>query len=76
MIQTVNVIQHDGCGVQSIHSWQSDSYGNEEAEKFFTGVIKEDEPAISEEDISACLDNGHYEQGTFSVFLTHSETDK
>jgi len=73
MIKAVNVVQHDGRSVMSIHSWEDNQAGNKKAEEFFTGVIKEDEPNTSEEDINACLDNGFYEQGIFNMSLAHSE---
>jgi hypothetical protein len=72
-VDTVNVVQASDTGPTSVVSFSESPKGNKEAEALFTRIVKENEPDFSDEDVDACLDNGYYEDGSYSVYICHSE---
>lgn len=70
-ISTVNVIELMGESNITIRSWNDNPEGNAEAEKIFRACLKEN-ASVSDEDVEACIEDGHYEEGTYQLFLVHS----
>lgn len=69
-IDTVNIIEaSEGC-VLGITSFKETKEGNKEAEELFRKIIIENVPV---EDIEAALDNGYYEDGTYTIYIVHSD---
>ena len=77
-IQTVNVIWYKKdflTGLQEMRSWRNDPTGVQEAEQYFTTLIRDISPEsqFSSDDIDDLLnDDGYYESGDDIVVITHS----
>ena len=72
-IKAVSVIEMTNGDLQSVRSFTDDAPGNLEAEELFTKCLKEN-ATLDDDEIEACLDDGHYSSNGYEIFLTHSET--
>ena len=66
----VNIIESQEDIIQSNTLFVGDD-ASERAEARFIEMVKEQEPDTSKELMDSFLDDGHYESGDWSVWLTH-----
>lgn len=72
-INTVNVVEI--CGKPAnifVRSWSDDPEGNKEAEQSFRECILDQENPVDELDILDAIEDGIYEEGDYTLLLTHS----
>ncbi len=69
-LHTVNVIETNDGVPNNIVSYPDNKGGNKEAESLF-GKIAMENGAIKE-DVINYIEDGYYEKGTYTVYLTHS----
>lgn len=67
---TVNVIEENDGDILGLTAFKETVKDNKKAEKLFVKVAKEN--GMSENETDSCLDDGRYDNGTYSVLLVHS----
>jgi hypothetical protein len=71
-IKTVNVVEMSEGSILGMVSYPENKEGNAAAEERFKALIGENATA-DEAEVNDAIDEGHYEQGTWEVFLVHSK---
>jgi len=71
-LDTVNIIEYADDQVLGITSYDESTEGNAEAEGRFFGLVKGHDKEATDEEIAGFMDDGYYEQGTYQVFIVHS----
>jgi len=69
-ISTVNVIEYADNTVQQILSFDDTVEGNIEAEKMFASFARIN--SCPDNDIINCITDGIYEDGSYQLFIVHS----
>jgi len=69
-VDTVNVIEYADDTILGVTSFSEDDEGNKEAEAHFSKIAKEH--GATEEDVDSFIEDGYHEQGTYQLFLCHS----
>lgn len=71
---TVNVIEMNESYILQLVAFPETVEGNENAEKLFKQMVKENYSDVTDEQMNDCLDEGifHWDNGGFSVLLVHS----
>ena len=69
-LKTVNVIEQ-GESINAIRSFTDDAEGNAEAEAIFRSIAKEN-ASVTDEEIDAALDDGWFQDGTYTCTIIHS----
>lgn len=69
-IDTVNVIEFADDDLIEINSYEENEEGNKSAEARFRQCATEH--GCQEEDLDSFVEEGYYEQGTYQLFLAHS----
>ena len=70
MIKTVNVIEYGEDDLIGITSFEETPEGNVEAEAHFKTILEEQD--VPADDIDSFVEDGYWEQGTYQIFLSHS----
>ena len=70
-VQTVNIVEQTDYDVISIRAFDESGVGNQEAKALFSKVAIEN--GANPEDMESYLDDGCYVDGSYSVFLVHSD---
>lgn len=71
-LNTVNVVEVIKNASTYIHAFDNDLNGALEALETLKRCILEDMPDMKKEDVEACLDDGEYLNGEYSVSLMRS----
>jgi LPS O-antigen subunit length determinant protein (WzzB/FepE family) len=75
---TVNVIEVLDKNIESIRSFSDDKNGNQEAEKLFRQIIKDNQDeGLTEADVESYIEDEYYSSGnghdtTYELYLIHS----
>ncbi len=73
-ISTVNVIEYVDGTIQSVRSFADIKQGNKEAEDVFAACVRENAgQAFTDEELGEFMDDGRFEEGTYEIYITHSE---
>jgi hypothetical protein len=70
-IQTVNVMEMANDDLLGVTSFIDDQEGNQEAEALFRERAIEN--GCEEKDVDSFIEDGYWEEGTYQIFLSHSE---
>lgn len=80
-LNTVNIIEYANDAVLGVTSFEDTPKGNKEAEKLFTALVLEYEAhaihtssttILTKKEIKEFIEDGIFEQGTYQVFIAHS----
>lgn len=70
-VDTINVVEESEGELLGIRSYSNDKTGRGEAKEMFKAIAREN-GATTDEEIKDALFQGHYEEGTYNLFLLSS----
>ncbi len=74
-IMTVNVIE-DNDGIFGVDSFPDNDEGNKAADKLFREMALKNGAVEGEDDIEELTDCGQYDNGTYHLYIVHSNAEK